>query len=187
MHSRPQLGTDLTGQLRSTVSSRSYPTVCKAARYIFQQNSNCHRKSCPMCPAPDRLTKNWCIAYNFIITTGLSASSPSDYAVTRLDLLRRCLKALVSSETVITFNRHFFLILYIFHTINVYMWVYFQIILLVQNVREVTTDVSVITFGCIQGVHFTQILYTAKKSRSYLCKNADSVLSKVRTGLSVYS
>jgi hypothetical protein len=42
------------------------------------------------------------MAHNFLIATDRSASSPSDYVVRRLDLLCHCLKATVSSETIIT-------------------------------------------------------------------------------------
>jgi hypothetical protein len=107
MHSWPQLGTDLSGQLFSTAITLLYPSVCKAARYIFERNNNSQRKSCPICPVPVQLSDKWCMAYNFLIAADRSASSPSDCAVTRIDLLCHCLKATVSSEAIITLTVHF--------------------------------------------------------------------------------
>ena len=121
-------------------------------------------------------------------TKGQHATSrppqPLDYAVTRLDLICHCLKATVSSETIITVT-DFFNIIHLPYNERTHVNL-FPTHSTSSYVREVTINVSVITFGYIQGVHFTQMSFTVKKGRSYLYKNVDIVLGNVCTGLSVY-
>ena len=99
------------------------------------------------------------MACNFPIATDRSASSLSDYAFTRLDLLCFCPKATVSSETINTLTDLFNIIHLPYSKliqVNLYP-THFTLLYI-----AVTPNVSVIKFGNLQGVHVTQKLYTMK-------------------------